>query len=508
MSSGQSGLGEYGVSVPAPESDTDTDQPDRAPKLGFESVPASPSLPADVAAARSVDWVVFTGRYPYVFDAARLGFAIGHREDSSYQWTPNEVNLPVHFLDNDYQDSDLERFVRRVHEYQPEIAVLGDIYRQDDLPAHLEAAEEIWETHPYMELVLVPKCADVLGEIPSEFILGYANGASPIQATDIASHREWRTVDNRLHILGGTPLATFDEIVALTQDWVTGEPPADIAGIDWNGYQRYAENRGDYAAADGGWHRNLRDQYPPKRDLIRYSLLNAKHFWISKGVWPGERVEDLPVRSELLNANRKGPTAISRDAQTDCLELLLSPQPTSNRHKMPIYRTDNTQAAIIEPLSPLATVLGTDEWAPDGEVNTRMRYALPQLHRTEPTCTGCGRPITTNPNTSMAGDCLDNRGRRERRRGGVGPSGAPHFQIVSYEHHDASTTNDFESVATDGPDTLTSERRFPRIHTFCSTTCRTRTEGRSPELLLGDIQQKSGPAPCYPDGELIAKVEG
>lgn len=497
MSSGQSGLGKYGVAVPQPGNEDDDPVLDHRPKLGFESVPTAPSLTDEVAAARNVDWVVFTGRYPYVFDAARLGFGVGHREDSPFQWTPDEVRLPVHFLDNDYMDSDLNRFVQRVFDYQPEIAVLGDIYNSKELEAHLQAADEIWGSYPEMELMLVPKCGEVLGDIPSEFIVGYANGASPIQAMDVASHREWRETNNRLHILGGTPLSTYDEIVTLTKEWVTGEPPADIAGVDWNGYQRYAENHGDYAAADGGWHRNLRSQYVPKRDLIRYSLLNAKHFWISKGVWPNADVNDLPTRSDLLEANLTG--SISLNDQSDRRELALSPPPSNDRHATPIYRTDSTQAEIQEPLSPLASLLATVNWFPDGTFDGKTTYRTPQAHRTEPTCTGCGAHILAEPE-ECAGAGLPHRSLDEQ------PTLLT-FQVVSYEHQTSGQTNDYESVTRQGPSALQSARRFPRIHTFCSESCRCRAEGQSPDLLLGDHpRSRDGWTSRYPDGELVAKV--
>ncbi|KZX46203.1 MULTISPECIES: DUF6610 family protein [unclassified Haloarcula] len=496
MSSGQSELDDYGIAVPQSTINTNEGQSDCRPKLGFETPPSAPSLADDVAAARSADWIVFTGRYPYVFDAARLGFSIGHREDSSYQWTPDEVRLPIHFLDNNYQDADLERFVKRALKFEPEIAVLGDIYNEDDLQSYLDAADEIWESFPEMELMLVPKCSGVLEDIPSEFVLGYANGSSQIQAIDVASRRKWRSIENRLHILGGTPLSTYEEIVALTKEWVTGESPANIAGLDWNGYQRYAEEHGDYASAAGGWHRNLRDQYLPARDLIRYSLLNAKHFWISKGIWPNVDVDDLPTRSELLGANQSGPVPLN--AQSDRRELVLSPPPSNRRHETPIYRTDSTQAEIIEPLSPLASVLNAAEWSPSGVFSKSVRYQTPKAHHVELTCTGCGAHILAEPKECTG---VQNTYRQDGEI--LEP---PTFQIVSYEHQTESQSNDYESVPQQGPSTLESRKRFPQIHAYCSDTCRQRTERQTPRLLLSADSTSKGSEDSYPDGELIAEL--
>lgn len=492
MSSSQLDLGEYGVSAQStgtsePTGAASSDATPDIPLLGFESSPDADAVADEIAEARNADWVVYTGRYPHVFDAVRLGFGIGHREDSSYQWTPDEVDLPVHFLDNDYRDANLDRFVQRVFEYEPEIAVLGDLYDASDLDEHLLAAAEIWDSFPEMELILVPKTEAVLSEIPSDFVLGFPNGTSNVQALDIANHKTWRSLPHRLHILGGTPLSAFEHIVELTRNYITDTPVADIAGVDWNGYQRYAENHGDYADADGGWHRNLREQYVPKRDLIRYSLLNAKHYWASVGVWPNASPEDLPTRAELLSANQSRPVDIR--VSSDQRELVLSPPPSTERHSQPIYRTDDTQTEIIEPLSPVASIFSDLSWEPDGVLSGGASYSTPQAHFTEPTCFGCGAHILAEPER-----CTGARSNE---------SGTTTLQLVSYEHQRQETTNDYESVASDGPDALESDTTFPAIHCFCSDSCRKRAEYESPHLLLRTDHKTDT---RWPDGETITKL--
>lgn len=457
------------------------------PKLGFES-PQFATLHDDVQAAREADWVIYTGRYPHVFDAARLGYGIGHREDASYQWTPSEVELPVHFLDNDYRDANLDRFVERVLEYEPEIAVLGDIYDADELEPHLEAAHHVWKELPDTNLILVPKCNEVLDEIPDDFILGFPNGTSDVQALDIASYREWRELPHRLHILGGTPLSTHEHIVELTRETVTDTPRADIAGVDWNGYQKFAENHGDYADADGGWHRNLRDEYPAKRDLIRYSLLNAKHFWVSRSVWPGADDVDLPAREELIEANRGGP--VDPTDQSDRRELFISPLPGSDRRSQPIYRTDDTQTEIIEPLSPTAMLLSAfndEEWMPAGTLSQSVRYRGPSAHHTEPVCFGCGAHVFAEPER-----CAPRRGQESIT-----------IQVVSYEHQPSDRDEDYDSVAVEGSPSLEARTTFPAIHCFCSEECRRHAEYRSPHELIDNDPNESA---ARPDGELIGEI--
>lgn len=463
------------------------DEPVDGPILGFQN-PQTTTLHTDIQAAREVDWVIYTGRYPHVFDAARLGFGIGHREDSSYQWTPDEVDLPVHFLDNDYRDADLDRFVERVLDIEPDVAVLGDLYNVDDLGRHLDAADCVWNELPEVNLILVPKCSEALHAIPEEFVLGFPNGTSDVQALDIADYREWREIPNQIHILGGTPLSSHDHIVELTRETVTDTPRADIVGLDWNGYQKFAENHGDYADAGGGWHRNLRDDYLPKRDLIRYSLLNAKHYWVSRSVWPETDDLDLPSRDKLLEANRGGPIDVSE--QGDCRELFISPLPESDRRVQPIYRTDDTQTGIIEPLSPIVALLSTfdgEEWSPAGCLSQGVQYESPSAHHIDPVCTGCGANVFAEPeycNVDPSQEYIT-------------------VKVVSYEHQPHNGDEDYESVPTDGPAKLEARTRFPAIHCFCSDQCRKRAEYQSPHLLIDNDPTESA---AHPDGKIIGEI--
>ncbi len=480
-------LANFGVGSNTVEQVDSSRELDWKPKLGFET-PQSPTLHEEIQAAREVDWVVYTGRYPHVFDAARLGFGIGHREDSSYQWTPDEVDLPVHFLDNDYRDADLDRFVERVLEHEPEIAVLGDLYNADDLGRHIDAAERVWEQLPETHLILVPKCNEALHAIPEEFILGFPNGTSDVQALDLADYREWRELPHQIHILGGTPLSAHDHIVGLTRETVTSTPRADVVGLDWNGYQKFAENHGDYAAADGGWHRNLRDEYPPKRDLIRYSLLNAKHYWASRSVWPESDDLYLPTRDELLEANTGGPVDVTD--QDDCREMFFSPLPDTDRRGQPIYRTDDTQTRIIEPLSPIAALLSTfhgEEWSPAGSLSQPVRYQNPTAHHIEPVCTGCGAHVFIEP------ECCNVDHSKESIT----------VQVVSYEHQPSDRDEHYESVATDGPATLEARTTFPAIHCFCSDECRKRAEYQSPHLLI-DLDPTE--STTHPNGKVVGEI--
>jgi hypothetical protein len=462
-------------------------QAETTPKLGYRNPEQVNVRSGDTP--RRADWVVFTGRYPYVFDAARLGFAIGHREDSSYQWTPDEVTLPVQFLDNNYRDADLERFVGRVLDYNPDIAVLGDLSR-DELDAHINAAERIWTCSPETELILVPKDTaqgeELLSAIPSEFILGYPIGSSEIQATDIAPPQVWQQAGNRIHVLGSTRLNALDAIRELTQYRVTGESPAHIAGLDYNGYMNDAQTWGDYAAVDGGQEDNLRSENVSARKLILFSLVNAREFWIRHGIWPDANAK-LTGRQAFQDVLENA--SDNNSAKTRPVEVIQETPSFDTSETNPFIRTDDTADCVREPLEPLSVLQGatsndshtaladdseipppgTRTWSAAGSLPTTAKYdfyAGIQFHAD--ICGGCGANIY----------------RREARRKGDGPpihvsyvSDSGLVEYLSDQLQGRRDANHYESVPLDGPDTLTDVDDTESIEAvYCCQSCRTRVE--------------------------------
>jgi hypothetical protein len=62
---------------------------------------------------------------------------------------------------------------------------------------------------------------------------------------------------------------------------LNGDEPADIVGLDWNGFHGVVylgESR-----SSGGW---KRADHLSIRETVRDSLQEIKAFWQSKGVWP------------------------------------------------------------------------------------------------------------------------------------------------------------------------------------------------------------------------------
>ena len=144
--------------------------------------------------------MAYTGRHPSVTDAWPLGYTTGVREDCSFQIDsyPN-VSLPVLFLDNNFHDPDLDRFLDRVDRYNPEVAVIGDVYSQGEASRLQTVSDDLENIEP----VIVPKCREALDEIADDTVVGYANGYSDIKPEDFSKPREWR--GRRVHLLGGSP---------------------------------------------------------------------------------------------------------------------------------------------------------------------------------------------------------------------------------------------------------------------------------------------------------------
>jgi len=136
---------------------------------------------------------------------------------------------------------DLERFVDRFFEYEPEVGVIGDVDEIDDVDAHVAAAREIKRSYPEAELIVVPKSRAVIDAIPETLVLGYSRGYA-----DRLAHTSSPTLPiggRRVHILGGSPPKQLDAIRQLTRPTLTDEPPADIVGVGWNGLHRGAVRR-------------------------------------------------------------------------------------------------------------------------------------------------------------------------------------------------------------------------------------------------------------------------
>jgi len=131
------------------------------------------SAASEITAARQADHVAFLHRVPFAFDALGLGFLTGFREDCTYQQQQfKALELPVGMLDNDFRNPDLDRYVERFFEYEPQVGVIGDAYGVEEVDRYVAAAREIQGSYPESDLVIVPKCRGAIHAIPDDLVVG------------------------------------------------------------------------------------------------------------------------------------------------------------------------------------------------------------------------------------------------------------------------------------------------------------------------------------------------
>jgi len=210
----------------------------------------------------------------------KLGYLPGNREDSTYQLSDEHVNvdLPEGFMDNEYEDPDLERFLDKFQEREPQVAVIGDAYNAEQAREYQKVVEDLLEDYPRRRFIVVPKSEETFDLLdPETTTLGYANGNSQIQAEDLgpAKFRAWD-----VHILGGNPHEAYDAIEKLTQPTVDRRPPANVVGYDCNLPLRMAH--WEYWTPDG-W---IDNGHLTPRETARRSYQEIKEFWQKKDLWP------------------------------------------------------------------------------------------------------------------------------------------------------------------------------------------------------------------------------
>ncbi|QKY18470.1 DUF6610 family protein [Halorubrum sp. CBA1229] len=268
---------------------------------------------SDIAAARQADILAFLHRAPFTLDAYKLGFLPGFREDCGYQENQYQnLTLPVGMLDNDFRNPDLDRFVDRFFEQEPQVGVIGDIYERGDVDDHVAAAREIHASYPEAELIIVPKSQAVIDAIPKDLVLGYSRGYADRLAHEFSDPADWR--GRRVHILGGSPPKQLEAIRQLTRPTLTDEQPADIVGLDWNGLHRGAQF-GEFWTADGWDDSGRNADHVTVRKTVRHSLARLKAFWQSHGVWPDATPHDDTIEIEYEGPS---PTDLDSAACTDC----------------------------------------------------------------------------------------------------------------------------------------------------------------------------------------------
>jgi len=196
----------------------------------------SSSTAREIATARRADSVAFLHRAPFALDAYELGFLPGFREDCGYQQSQStQLDIPVGMLDNDFRNPDLERFVDRFFEHEPQVGVIGDVYERDDINDHVAAAREIQASYPEAELIIVPKSRTVIDAIPEDLVLGYSRGYADRLAHEFSDPPDWR--GRRIHPRREPTQAT------------RGYPPADPTDAFCRSSGRHRRRRLEWLAS-------------------------------------------------------------------------------------------------------------------------------------------------------------------------------------------------------------------------------------------------------------------
>ncbi|WP_458190727.1 DUF6610 family protein [Haladaptatus sp. NG-WS-4] len=265
------------------------------------------------ADARQAEYVAFLHRVPFALDALNIGFLPGFREDCKYQQSQFiDLECPVGMLDNDFRNPDLDRYIDRVFEYEPEVGVIGGAYDAAEARSYVRTIRELEASFPDTKFIIVPKCRAAIDAIPDDIILGYSRGYADKLAHEFSDPIDWR--GRRVHILGGSPPKQLEVIDQLTQPTLTGDPSADIVGMDWNGLHRGAQF-GEFWTPDG-WDDSGRDaDHVTIRNTVRHSLSRIRDFWQAQGIWP-----ESPPQAEGLDLEYQGPTPsdLESTACTEC----------------------------------------------------------------------------------------------------------------------------------------------------------------------------------------------
>jgi hypothetical protein len=244
------------------------------------------ALPIEVA--RRAEYIGFLHRAPFATEAFSLGFVTGAREDCRIQDSNlRNVDIPILMLDNDFNKPDLDRYLTRFREVKPEIGVVGDARTPEDAHTFVNAARDLKAEYPDATLIIVPKCREAIdivanAEVSGEsLVLGYAMGRSDTKAWHFSDIADWR--GHRVHLLGASPPKQWRVIQELTQPNLTGDPPADIIGLDWNGPQGIAYKGESWSRE--GWQDA---DFLTIRETVHRSLREMRAFWEERGVWPAD----------------------------------------------------------------------------------------------------------------------------------------------------------------------------------------------------------------------------
>jgi len=171
--------------------------------------------------------IITSGRVDLTEYAAKKGYLRGARLDKADRYANHGV--AVDFLDMDWNDPDPDKLIRAAKDHRPKYVVAGDYLRDEDNTQRVnDRARQLRDLAE--NVIVVPKSPGDFQHIPEWCVVGYSV-PTEYGGTDIPL-REYASLPNQIHVLGGTPHRQFDVV---SQLWLE-----NVCSIDGNSIHKAA----------------------------------------------------------------------------------------------------------------------------------------------------------------------------------------------------------------------------------------------------------------------------
>jgi hypothetical protein len=164
---------------------------------------------------------------------------------------PATIYAHPEFVDQDWSNPNLERYVEAVAEHRPRLATVLDWERWEQLPEVLAWAEAV---APYVKeaIIIIPKVAGGIARLPGEvggrpvrlgFSVQTGYSGTPVHPVEFLG---WP-----VHLLGGSPLEQMKKAGVIdNQERLLESPQLNVVSVDCN-YHLGMANRGQFFIGDG-----------------------------------------------------------------------------------------------------------------------------------------------------------------------------------------------------------------------------------------------------------------
>jgi len=171
--------------------------------------------------------IITSGRVDLTEYAGKKGYLRGARLDKADRYANHGV--AVDFLDMDWNDPDPDKLIRAAKDHRPKYVVAGDYLRDEDNTQRVnDRARQLRDLAE--NVIVVPKSPGDFQHVPEWCVVGYSV-PTEYGGTDIPL-REYVSLPNQIHVLGGTPHRQFDVV---SQLWLE-----NVCSIDGNSIHKAA----------------------------------------------------------------------------------------------------------------------------------------------------------------------------------------------------------------------------------------------------------------------------